>query len=124
MIVAENDEICSKENAERVFDELGSTQKTIRFVKASDGLEADHDYFAFTSGNFVNALIGSIELDETDDIQAMGAIEVEMNAIANQVRLNKTTAIVLITAIVIVYCFLCIPLVVWCGITINKKYQV
>ena len=107
-----------------MWDELGPTKKTMRFVKASDGLEADHDYFAFTSGNFVNALIGSIEIDEIDDIQAMGAIEVEMNALANQVRLNKTTAIVLITAIVIVYCFLCIPLVVWCGIAINKRYQV
>ena len=83
MIVAENDEVCSKESAKRVYDELGPTKKTMRFVIASDGLEADHDYFAFTSGNFVNALIGSIETDEVDDIQAMGAIEVEMNALAN-----------------------------------------
>ena len=54
----------------------------------------------------------------------MGAIEVEINALANQVRMNRSTAVILITLIVIVYCFLCVPLVVWCVITINKRYQV
>ena len=64
MIVAERDEICSKVNAERIMAELGPTKTTIRFVTATDGLDPDHDYFAFTSGTFAADIVGSIEHDE------------------------------------------------------------
>ena len=64
MIVANKDEICSKANAKRIMAELGPTKKTIRFVTATDGLDPDHDYFAFTSGTFATDIVGSIEFDE------------------------------------------------------------
>ena len=61
LIVPENDEICPNESAERIFSEIGSTNKTITYV-TNDTLHSNHEYFISITGNeFVAALIQTIE---------------------------------------------------------------
>ena len=76
MIVAQQDELCLRENAEHIFAKIGPTKKTIRFVIENDGLMPDHSYFARVAGKrFVDAIIDSIENDAQNDIPAMRILE-------------------------------------------------
>ena len=110
MLVASNDMACTKESAERIFNELSAAQKTVRYITSSDGLDPDHEYFVFAAGNrFVDSLIDSIENDIDVDIPAMGILEVASNIIAFKINFHLTVLFV----ILIIYCNCCVCMPLW-----------
>lgn len=77
MIVPEYDDVCLPAHSVLIFDELGTEQKTMRYIRHNEGLPPEHDYFEKVGGNrFVTELIRSIQEDSEDDIAAMEPFEV------------------------------------------------
>ena len=65
------------DNAQRIFYELGTEDKSIRYVRDNGALKANHEYFNKVTGKrFVLALIDSIENNSNEDIIGMDALEV------------------------------------------------
>lgn len=49
-VVPELDEFCTPESSQRIFYELGTQDKTIRYVRDNAGLAPDHKYFSQVTG--------------------------------------------------------------------------
>ena len=77
LVVPELDEFCTPESSLRIFYELGTQDKTIRYVRDNAGLAPDHQYFSQVTGErFIQELVNSMERDSEEDIPAMDALEV------------------------------------------------
>ena len=108
MIVPENDGVCTPEQAQRIFFDLKSPNKFLRYVRDNGGLEVDHSFFLKSSGDlFVKTLIESIENNEVSDIKAMDPLEVAKVYLSNRFILHPITSF-LIAAVLVLVVFICL----------------
>ena len=93
LIIPELDKVCLPTNAQRIYYELSTPNKSIRFVRDNGALKADHEYFRRVTGKrFVLDLIDSIEDNTSKDIRGMDALEVGNRFIAAQFKQHPKLA--------------------------------
>ena len=93
LIIPELDDVCLPTNAHRIYHELETPNKAIRFVRDNGALKADHEYFKKVTGKrFVLDLIDSIEENTDEDIRGMDALEVGNRFIAAQFKQHPKLA--------------------------------
>ena len=67
MLVGEYDDVCTLSSAQRILNELGTNDKTLRTIFGTD-----HAYFAWATGDrFIQELIASIEGTDSSDFPMM-----------------------------------------------------